>query len=165
MFDGVAEVESGCTPPDLANNRAIRNPCVPAAAEYSPRIHFIPDHSRLSTPCDFGAPRPGIVIDDITHGAGVAGHPPVTCYTRSHCLGATGGASSLLSSTPPRPRPPPPPLPPPPSSSPPPLRGIATQVRLEWTCPCNARRNRDRTLFDTFRYSSSVFIYSSKSYF
>jgi len=132
-------------PPDLANNRAIRNPCVPPATEYSPRIiHFILGHSRLSTPCDSGAPRPGIVIDDITHGAGVAGHSPVTCYTRSHCLGATGGgggASSLLSSTPPRPRPPPPP------SSPPPLRGIATQVRLERMCSQNTR-SRDYTLFD-----------------
>jgi len=40
---------------------------------------------------EFEAPRPGIVIiDDITHGAGVAGHPPITRYTRSHCLGATG---------------------------------------------------------------------------
>lgn len=32
-------------------------------------IHFIFDHSRLSTPYEFGASsRPGIVIDDITHG-------------------------------------------------------------------------------------------------
>lgn len=73
-------------PPDLANNRAIRNPCVPPAAEYSPRIiHFILDHSRLSTPCDSGAPRPGIVIDDITHGAGA--------LQATHRLHATHGVT------------------------------------------------------------------------
>lgn len=52
--------------PTLANAQAI---CNPPAAKYSPRIHFILDHSRLSTPYEFGAPpRPGIVIDDITYG-------------------------------------------------------------------------------------------------
>lgn len=124
-------------PPDLANDQAILTFRPRRNIRHVSTLSLALIHAECGK---FGAPpRPRIVIDDITHGAVVVGRPPVTRYTRSHCLGATGsggGASSLPSSTPPRPPPPPP------SSSPPPLHGIATQVRLERTCPSyNSKRS------------------------